>query len=152
MKRQLGLCMAYFKSSKIQPLLHQKPWTFSKPSLFSDFFFLPDVFSSFSLHFWWFFTVSQHHPGGLFKNKARIWINILLSPCPAPFAIFCISAAFSQAVPAADATCPLHPAALLCLYSCKYPAQEKQWFPLEFNFLCSAWHVFHNLFSLPGQQ
>lgn len=39
MKRQLGLCMAYFKSSNIQPLLHQKPWTFSKPSLFSVFFF-----------------------------------------------------------------------------------------------------------------
>lgn len=52
-------------------------------------------------------------------------MNTLFSQCPGSFDIFHISTALSQAVPAADATGALHPAALLSLYSCKQPAQEK---------------------------
>lgn len=52
------------------------------------FFFLPDVFSSFSLYFWWFFRVSQHHPGGLFKINPEFESTHSLVHVQAPLIFF----------------------------------------------------------------
>lgn len=108
-KRQLGLCVAYFKSRNIQPLLYQnqkhllEPFP-DHPCSLTVFLYLMS-FLVFHSHFWWFLTVSQHRSGGLFKNKPRIRINVLLRPSPGPFAICHTGTASSQAVPAAHTTC-----------------------------------------------
>lgn len=86
-KRQLEFCTAYFKSSNISPLLYQKPWTFSKLSLLSFFSYLT-YFLVFSLYFWWFFRVSQDHPGGLFKINPEFESTHSLVNAQAPLIFF----------------------------------------------------------------
>lgn len=70
-----------FRTRKIQPITPK-----SRSILFDP---LPDhrcsrkvslyllSFAVFRSHSWWFFIVSQHYPGKLFKNKLQIWFNKL---------------------------------------------------------------------------